>query len=136
MLAVPCRLFLIHTSGRATAPGLHWSSVSVQRCAQPQPCPSSVPVGRSNSLQPPPCRICGGRLRTGPSRRSSARVATTSAGVAVFAAIRRRVRHAATCRPPGLNRTVTPSEHVVVGCCCCCCSEDSLKCAYFHDTKV
>ena len=35
---------------------------------------------------------------------------SSSAGVAVYAAMRRRVRHAATCRPPGLNRTVTQKK--------------------------
>ena len=30
------------------------------------PCPSSVSVERSSPRQPPPCRNCGGRLRTGP----------------------------------------------------------------------
>ena len=63
------------------------------------PCPSSVPVGRCTSRQPPPCRSCGGRLRTGPF--SAAHVATTSAGVALFSATRSRGRHAASCRPPG-----------------------------------
>ena len=60
-------------------------------------------VRRSNSLQPPPYRSCSGRLRRGPSRRSAARVATTGAGVAAFAALRRRDRHAASCRPLGLT---------------------------------
>ena len=43
-------------------------------------------------------------MRTGPSRRSGARVATTSAGAAVFAAVRlpERDRHASSCQPLGL----------------------------------
>ena len=65
----------------------------------PQPCPSSVPVGRRTFHQTPPCQSCGGRLRTGPLRRSAAHV---SAGVAAFSAMRSRDRHAASCRPPGV----------------------------------
>ena len=60
-------------------------------------------AGRSTSHQPPPCRSCGGRLRTGPSRRSAAHVSTMSPGVAVFAAMRSRDRHAASCQPLGLT---------------------------------
>ena len=45
------------------------------------PCPSSMPVDRSTFHQPPLCRNCGGRLRTGPSWRSAAHVSTMSAGV-------------------------------------------------------
>ena len=37
-------------------------------------------LGRRTSRQPPPCRSCGGRLRTGQLRRSAAHVATMSAG--------------------------------------------------------
>ena len=102
---------LRQTTRRSPLPRLLWSSVSVELGAQPpRPCPSSVPVGRRALLQPPPCRSCGGRLRRGPLRRSAAHVATMSAGVAVFAARRRRVRHAATCRPLGLSRTVTQKK--------------------------
>ena len=87
---------------RSPLPRLLWSSVSVELGAQPpRPCPSSVPVGRRALLQPPPCRSCGGRLRTGPLRRSAAHVATMSAGVVAFAAMRSRGHHAATCRPLG-----------------------------------
>ena len=39
--------------------------------------------------------------RTGPLRRSAAHVATMSADVASFSAMRSRGRHAASCRPPG-----------------------------------
>ena len=40
-------------------------------CSQPpRPCPSCVPSGRRTFHQPPPCRSCGVRLRTGPLRRS------------------------------------------------------------------
>ena len=46
-----------------------------------------------------------------------------SAGVAAFAARRRRVRHAATCRPLGLSRTVTQKKraHLLSLCCCSSC---------------
>ena len=50
------------------------------------------------------------RLRTGPLRRSAAHVATMSAGVPAFSARRRRGRHAATCRPPGLDQLVTQEK--------------------------
>ena len=76
----------------------------------PRPCPSSVPVGRRTLHQPPPCRSCGGRLRTRPLRHSATHVANLNAGVAAFSAMRSRVRHAATCRPPGHDRTVTQKE--------------------------
>ena len=58
------------------------------------PCPSSVPVGRRTFHEPPPCRSCGGRLRTGPLRRSAAHVSTMSGAVAVAASSRlpQRVR--------------------------------------------
>ena len=92
---------LRQTTRRTPLPQLLWTSVSVELCSQPpRPCPSSVPVGRSTFHQPPPCRSCGGRLRTGTLRRSAAHVATTSAGVAAFSGKRSRDRHAATCRPP------------------------------------
>ena len=56
---------LPHTTGKAPAPWLRWASVSVERRSQSPSCPSSVPVCRSTSLQPPPWRSCGGRLRQG-----------------------------------------------------------------------
>ena len=102
---------LRQTTRRSPLPRLLWSSVSVELGTQPpRPCPSSVPVGRRTLHQPPPCPSCGGRLRTGPLRRSAAHFATMSASVAAFAARRRRVRHAATCRPLGLSRTVTQKK--------------------------
>ena len=51
------------------------------------------------------CRNCVERLRTGPLRCSAAHVSTHERRLAVCATMRRRVRHAATCRPLGLNRT-------------------------------
>ena len=66
---------LRQTTRRTPHPRLLWTSVSVELCSQPPlPCPSSVPVGRHTFRQPPPCRSCGGRLRTGPLRRSAAHV--------------------------------------------------------------
>ena len=68
---VPLDSFL--RPGLCENPGPHpRSSVSVELGA----CPSSVPVGRRTLHQPPPCHSCGGRLRTGPLRRSAAHVAT------------------------------------------------------------
>ena len=120
--AAPLRC-LRQTTRRAPLPRLLWTSVSVELCSQlPRPCPSSVPVGRRTFHQPPPCRSCGGRLRTGPFRRSAAHVATMS--VAVCAAVRRRVRHAASWQPPGSTtwsqqkRNTNLFEPVVVVCCC------------------
>ena len=73
---------LRQTTRRTPLPRLLWSSVSVELGAQPpRPCPSSVPVGRRTLHQPPPCRSCGGRLRTGPLRRSAAHVATMVCGL-------------------------------------------------------
>ena len=67
----------------------------------PGPVGLLCPWARRTFHQQPPCRSCGGRLRTRPLRRSAAHVATISAGVAAFSAMRSRGRHAASCRPPG-----------------------------------
>ena len=91
--AAPLRC-LRQTTRRTPHPWLLWTSVSVELCSQPpRPCPSSVPVGRRTFHQPPHCRSGGGRLRTGPLRRSAAHVSTMSADVAVFSAT--------WSRPPG-----------------------------------
>ena len=58
--------------------------------------PSSVPVGR-----------CGAETWPGLQPPSAARVATTSADGAAFAATRLRDRHAATCRPLGFKQKKT-----------------------------
>ena len=105
------RRALPRTTRRTLHLPLLWTSVSVELCSPPPwPCPSSVPVGRATFHLPPPCRSCGGRLRTGLLRRSAAHVSTKSAGVAVFSATRSRGRLAASCRPPGLDRRVTKQK--------------------------
>ena len=89
-VAAALRRALPRTTGRDPAPWLLWSSVSVEISTQPLQCLSTLPVGRSTLLQPPPCRSCGGRLGTGPLRRSATHDATMSAGVAPASASRQR----------------------------------------------
>ena len=114
------RRALPRTTRRTLHSPLLWTSVSVELCSQPPwPCPSSVPVGRATFHLPPPCRSCG-------EAAADRAIATLSmsAGVAVFSATRSRVHHTATCRPPGLDRTVTQTKatrNLSGPSCCSCC---------------
>ena len=91
------RRVLPRTAGRAPPPRLLFASVSVVRYAQPRPCSSSVPVGRSTCHHVEAVVGCCGQGHCD----ALLLVSTMSAGVAVFSATRSRGRHAASCRPPG-----------------------------------
>ena len=119
------RRALPQTTGRAPAPWLHLTSVSVKRLR-----PTGTDDGQGRHLVE---AVVGG---CGQGHRSAARVATTSAGVAVFAEMRRReTGHQKEATQSCLSFVVVVvvvliccgcwwlcrCVVVLVLCCCCCC---------------